>query len=101
MDKGNHPMTALLPPDLSYLTQPGTVVLSATGNGSITFRPDVGQYWLPIIVQCAVKDPFGFLGSDTNCFLYSGGPPGLTDVSFLRDITTQGQNDVSSILSGT
>jgi hypothetical protein len=89
-------MSSPLPPSLSYLYRPSTAVIAANGTATITFRPDVGQYWLPTLVHVGTRT-----GNQARCALNAGGVAGLNDNTSQKDFTFQGSNDTSTILSGT
>ena len=80
----------------SYLTKVGSVVLDANGNGKVTLAPDVGQFWLPVTVHVGTRNATGF----TQCGLHTGAIT-IVDSTTLKDYTFEGNNDTSSILSGT
>lgn len=80
----------------TYLEIIATGVLDTSGHVVVAKGPDVGQYWKPTLVHVANQS-----GIPQQAFLYSGGTPGTTLASYLKDSTFQAQNDSSSILSGT
>jgi hypothetical protein len=67
----------------------GTVVLSSVG-------PDVGQFWLPTLVHV-----YSSKGLPCNADLYAGAPKGMIASNYLKDSTVRGDNDSTTILSGT
>ena len=89
---------------LGLLSIQDSVQLNSSGNGTITLRPDTGQFWLPISVHIGTRNQSPTLSgySGVSCALYAGGPPGALSVNnaFLVDNTAQGSNDTSTILSG-
>lgn len=95
---------------LTYLSQTKSAVIDASGNAFILFKPDTGQFWVPTLAQTSVQrntasTTFTQNGRYTQCTLHSGSVAALTPAtisqSTVKDFTSFGNGDTSSILSGT
>jgi hypothetical protein len=90
---------------VDIITQTASGVLDASGNGTLTIAPSVGQWWAPLLIRVSA-DSYGpnanpFQGSaNPYAELYYGAPT-ILDTSTRVDDTIQGNNDTSGILSGT
>lgn len=81
----------------TYLDSTKSVALDGIGQGVISFTPDTGQWWLPTLVHVGTKTPSGNI---PQVGLHSGELAGKTEVTSLKDYTFSGNNDTSTILSG-
>lgn len=102
---------------LTLLYEPGSTPLGLIGSsqsqlggaGSVLLAPAVGQFWLPILVHVSTRN-----GKPCRVDLCSGSiaalkagtknfatPAALSDPSTIKDFTSLGANDTSSILAGT
>lgn len=102
---------------LSLLYKPGSsnlgLIPSAVnqigGAGSVLLRPDTGQWWLPTLIHVATRNgrPCRVdLCSGSIAALQAGNknfttPSALSDSATIKDFTSLGANDTSTILSGT
>lgn len=80
-----------------YLNRSGSVQLDINGNGTVTLRPDVGQWWAPKFVRVSTliqQTPVAY------CVVYHGAVTVKNQTTFLDD-TFLGNGDSSSIVSGT
>lgn len=82
----------------TYLYQPASVQLDNFGNGTCRVSPPVGQYWHPTLVKVSTV----LQGSTTRpyCAVYQGANGVLSGNTFVDD-TQQGDNDTTSMVSGT
>jgi hypothetical protein len=85
---------------ITLLPKVGTVQLNASGAGTVTLRPDVGQYWVPTLVRVATRNSNS---PKPYCAVYQGSLTltQIGDTSAFLDDTFSGNSDVSSIISGT
>lgn len=80
-----------------YLNKSGSVQLDASGNGTVTLRPDVGQWWAPKFLRVSTllqKTPVAY------CAVYQGAVTIKNQTTFIDD-TFLGSGDSTSIISGT
>lgn len=103
---------------LSLLYKPGSTPLGLIlggavnqlgGAGSVLLKPDTGQYWLPTLVKvstrngapCRVDLCMGSIGALQAGNKNFSTPAAMSDPTTIKDFTSLGANDTSSILSGT
>jgi hypothetical protein len=92
----------------TYLVQTGQSTVAADGTATVTFRPDVGQYWAPSMVRVStrvgptVAPTFTPNVNASYCALFHGASaPGSIDATAFLDDTYKGAGDTSSVISGT
>lgn len=92
----------------TYLVQTSTTVIAADGTGTVTFTPQVGQFWAPSIVRVStrvgptVTPTFNPTVNASYCALYHGASsPGAIDATAFLDDTFKGSGDTSSVIAGT
>lgn len=84
--------------DRSYLVKTGSVQLDSKGNGVLTIKPDVGQYWLPSMLRVStINQAF----PRAYCAIYHGGvgSAAVAATGFVDDTYT-GNGDTTSMVSG-
>ncbi len=84
-------------PRSDYLQKSGSVQLDASGNGTVTLKPDVGQYWTPRFVRVSTLSQGAPL---PYCAVYHGAVTIKNQTTFIDD-TYMGNGDTSSIIAGT
>lgn len=92
----------------TYLVQTSTTVIAADGTATVTFTPQVGQFWAPSIVRVStrvgptVTPTFNPTVNASYCALYHGASsPGAIDATAFLDDTFKGSGDTSSVIAGT
>lgn len=80
-----------------YLQVSGSVQLNASGGGTVTLKPDVGQFWTPRFVRVATLNQSAPL---PYCAVYHGAVTVRNQTTFIDD-TYMGNGDTSSIVAGT
>lgn len=78
------------------LSRTGSVVFDATGTGTVTLRPDVGEWWTPTLTRVSTINQTG----TSYAAVYHGAVSDISPSAFIDD-TFQGQGDSSSMVSGT
>lgn len=74
-----------------------TTQLDANGNGTCTVRPDVGQYWAPMVVRVSTNIK---LTPVPACTIYHGPTAANAIATAYIDDTALGSQDTSSIIAG-
>lgn len=80
------------------LTKTDVAKLDASGNGTITLRPDVGQNWAPLFVRVSTgttSTPVAY------CAVFHGSPGVTPQPSQFIDDTFTANGDSSSMIAGT
>lgn len=92
----------------TYLVQAATATIAADGTATVTFRPDVGQFWAPSMVRVSTRvgpttiPTFNPTVNASYCALFHGSSsPGSIDSTAFLDDTFKGQGDTSSVIAGT